>query len=376
VRLALIVYRMFPHGGRQRFALQLVQSLQAAGHTCRLYTASWEGLPPAACEVRLVPARAVRRHRWQQRFHAWVQRDLANDPVDGVVGLEPMPDLDILLAFDDCFLDTALRQRSALYRRGAAYAHHLRFERSAVAPPSRALVLVQSEAQGLVFVQHYGTEAGRIDTLAPAVTADRFAGPDAASRRENTRAAFALDQRDITLLFIGNAFADKGLDRAIHALAHLRDEVPNAETRLLVVGEDARSRFLRLARRLRVADAVEFLGPRDDVPDLLLAADVLVHPAIAEAGGLVLLEAMAAGLPVLTTSIPGYAPRVAQAEAGIVLREPYSQRQMNDALRRFLASRFRSECGANGLRAANASDFSYGPGQAVATLERVLQKKR
>lgn len=367
---------MFPHGGRQRFALQLVDALQSAGHACRLYTASWEGLPPAACEVRLVPVRVVRRHRWQQRFHSWVQRDLSADPVEVVVGLEPMPGLDACLVFDDCFLDTAVRQRSALYRRGARYAHHLRFERSVFAPPSRTQVLVQNESQGLGYVQHYGTEADRIDVLAPAVTRDRFAGPDAAARRDTTRAAFTLDQREITLLFIGNAFADKGLDRAIRALSYLRDAVPNAETRLLVVGDDSGSGHLRLARRLRLADAVEFLGPRDDVPDLLLAADLLVHPAAVEAGGLVLLEAMAAGLPVLTTSIPGYASWVAQAEAGVVLREPFSQRQMNEALKRFLASRFRAGCAANGSRFARAKDLASGARQAVETLERLSQKSR
>ena len=64
----------------------------------------------------------------------------------------------------------------------------------------------------------------------------------------------------------------------------------------------------------------------------MVGADVFAHPARSELAGIVLIEAMTAGLPVLVTDVCGYAPRVAEADAGIVLPSPYRQADMNHGL--------------------------------------------
>ena len=368
MRLAFVIEQMHPFGGRQRFLWRMVNALLAAGHPSRIYCQSWQVLPRDIADVRLFPGRSVRRYRRSARFQQAVLRDLAADPVDGVVGLTPMAGLDACFAVDSCFLERAQREHSAWYRRGAAYRHFLASERRVFAPPSTSHVFLQGEAQGQVYLQSYGTEASRMTVLPPAVARDRCAGPDAADRRGRTRESFALDKRDIVLLSIGSLSSDNGLSRTLRSMKDLRDAVPNAETRLFVVGNERPGASARLARKLGIADAVYFLGPREDVPDLLLAADVLVHPAPFEAGGLVLLEAMAAGLPVLTTAAPVYASRVVAAGAGVVLREPFSQRAMNDALGSFLRSEFRERCAQAGLAYAGAQDLYSGCERAVEQL--------
>jgi UDP-glucose:(heptosyl)LPS alpha-1,3-glucosyltransferase len=77
---------------------------------------------------------------------------------------------------------------------------------------------------------------------------------------------------------------------------------------------------------------VQVLGGRDDIPQLMQACDWLVHPARRELAGHVLLEAMACGLPVITTEVCGYAPHIAKADAGIVLASPFDQGALNQAL--------------------------------------------
>ena len=365
MRLAFVIEKLHPYGGRQRFLLRVIERLSATGHQSRIYCRSWQGISRDIADVRVISSRALRRHRRSALFQRGVQHDLAGDPVDGVVGFQPMPGLDACFVVDSCYLETAQREHSAWYRRGAAYRHFLTSERRVFAPPSRTHVYLQSEAQGQVFVQRYGTEAQRMTVLPPAVARDRYAGSDAADRRRQTRDAFALDERDIVLLAVGAPFADTGLARTLRSMAELRDTVPNAETRLFVVGDEPPGSHARLARKLGIADAVFFLGPRDDVADLMLAADVLVHPAPFEAGGLVLLEAMAAGLAVLTTATPVYASQVAAAGAGVILREPFSQRAMNEALGRFLRSDFRKECARAGLAFARQEDIYSGCERAV-----------
>ena len=102
---------------------------------------------------------------------------------------------------------------------------------------------------------------------------------------------------------------------------------------------------------------MQFLGGRDDVPELLLAADALVHPALDEAAGIVLLEALVAGLPVICTDVCGYAHHIAAARAGLVLRSPYSQDDLNAAMLRTLDGVYRSQCRDTGLVSAELTDM-------------------
>jgi len=107
-------------------------------------------------------------------------------------------------------------------------------------------------------------------------------------------------------LVVGSGFRVKGLDRAIRSLSEL-DDATRAHTRLVVVGQNRPTEFAMLARKLGVSERVHFLGGRHDVFDWLLASDLLVHPARSEAAGMILLEALTAGLPVLATDVCGYA---------------------------------------------------------------------
>ena len=81
---------------------------------------------------------------------------------------------------------------------------------------------------------------------------------------------------------------------------------------------------------------MQFFAGRDDVAELMAAADLLLHPAYQEAAGIVLLEAVTAGLPVLTTAVCGYAHYIADANCGEVITEPFRQEALNEVLRRAL----------------------------------------
>ena len=124
----------------------------------------------------------------------------------------------------------------------------------------------------------------RIHRMPPNLPRDRVAGPDAPQIRRAFRQALGLGEDDRLLLQLGSDFRRKGLDRSILALASLPESLL-AKTWLYVVGDSPRVRYARLARRLGVADHVVFLGPRDDVPRILVAADLLVHPGVSREYG-------------------------------------------------------------------------------------------
>jgi UDP-glucose:(heptosyl)LPS alpha-1,3-glucosyltransferase len=117
------------------------------------------------------------------------------------------------------------------------------------------------------------------------------------------------------LLFVGSGFARKGLDTLIEALAGLGDR----RAWLVVAGKGAVEEHAGTADQLGLGDRIRWLGPRRDVERLYAAADAVALPARYEPFGNVHLEALAAGLPVLTSRRAGGAEVIRDGENGWVV---------------------------------------------------------
>ncbi len=331
MQLAFVLYKYFPYGGLQRDFLRIALECQRRGHGIRVYTMSWDGAIPEGFEVILRPVRALTNHRRNERFARKVLDELEHSPVDRVVGFNKMPGLDVYYAADPCFEEKIRTQRGPLYRLSARYRHFARFERDVFSPAARAEILLISEVEQPYFARHYRTPPERFHVLPPGIAADRRAPADAAQVRAALRQELGLADQDLLLVQIGSGFKTKGLDRSIEALAALPAEL-RARTRLAVIGQDNPAIFQAQAKRLNVAEQVDFLGGRDDVPRFLLGADLLIHPAYSENTGTVLLEALVSGLPVLTSAACGYAHYIEEADCGLVVPAPFEQSVLNNML--------------------------------------------
>jgi UDP-glucose:(heptosyl)LPS alpha-1,3-glucosyltransferase len=372
MRLAFLLYKYFPYGGMQRDFKRFVEEVQLRGHHCRVYYISWQGDQLADVDLREVPVSALSNQRRNTRYHAWVRADLAADPVDGVIGFNKMPGLDVYYAADSCYMDKAMEERNWLYRLGSRYRHFSAYERAVFGPESETEILLISETEKAKFKKYYHTSERRMHMLPPGISRDRRAPADAHLRRGRTRKALGLADADHVLLFVGSGFIKKGLDRAIRTLAVLRDSKPGQSIHLFVVGQDKERRFRRLAKSLAVSEFISFLGGRDDIPDLLLAADALIHPALDEAAGIVLLEALVAGLPVLVTDVCGYAHHITAARAGQVIDSPFSQQKLDAAVLKTLDSGFLSACKKNALAYAEQEDLYSMHKTGAALIERFI----
>ena len=331
MQLAFILFKYFPYGGLQRDFLRIALACQARGHAIRVYTLQWQGEVPPGFELVKVPVKALSNPRRYEKFVDWVGRDLQARGADRVVGFNKMPGLDAYFCADPCFEDKARTLRGPLYRLSGRYRHFAAYERAVFAADSRTEILMISAVQQALYEKHYGTPSARLHLLPPGISADRRAPPDAAEIRADFRREFSLAEGDLLLLQIGSGFRTKGLDRSLRGLAALPPAL-KARTRLIAIGQDNPKPFLSLARTLGLADKVRILSGRDDIPRFLQGADLLVHPAYNENTGTVLLEAVVAGLPVLTTAACGYAHYIDEAAAGRVAPLPFDQDAFNRTL--------------------------------------------
>ena len=368
MRLALALLRYFPHGGAQRDALLTARACQAAGHQVRIHTRVWEGPRPEGLDVRILDAGGWTNHGRARRFGMALGEALAADPVDLTLGFDRLPHLDAWFAADPCYR-ARLQARHPIHRWMPRARALLALEAMVLAPASHTRILLVDGRQQAVFQRCYGTADARFTLLPPGVAPDRRPGEDAAAIRAATRRDLGLADSEHLLLLLGSDFARKGLDRALAALASLPAPLLS-RTRLLAVGADAAGPWRRLAQRLGIADRVHIESGRDDVPALLQAADLLLHPARVENTGTVLVEALVAGLPVLCSAACGYAGHVAAAEAGEVLTEPFAQPALDKALRRLLDAD-REPLRAHALAYARRVNLHGMHAQILAELERM-----
>lgn len=365
MQLAFVLYKYFPFGGLQRDFMRIALECQQRGHQIRVYTLIWEGDVPQGFEVLVAPVKALFNHRRNEKLLAWMQADLAERPVDRLVGFNKMPGLDVYYAADGCFEDKAQTLRNGLYRRWGRYRHFAEYERAVFARDAKTEVLMISEVQQPLFIKHYDTPLQRFHLLPPGISQDRRAPPNAAEVRAQFRGEFMLEDDELLVVQIGSGFKTKGVDRSLKALAALPGHLKK-RVRLMVIGQDDPKVFQLQSAALGLGDRVQFLKGRSDIPRFLLGADLLIHPAYNENTGTVLLEALVAGLPVLVSKVCGYAHYIAEADAGLVLDEPLEQEQLNRYLARMLEDdAARAAWAANGLAYADSADLYSMPQHAA-----------
>lgn len=370
LKLAFCLYKYMPYGGLQRDFLRIALECQQRGHDIRVYTLSWTGDIPDGFDVKIVPVTAFTNHTLYERYHDWVRAQLVQDPVDAVVGINKMPGLDVYYAADSCYAEKAHTQRSWLYRLLPRYRHFSRYERAVFGRDSQTEILMISNAQQPFFDHYYHTQDERFQFLPPGIARDRIAPANVDEIRADMRTELGVADDEKMVLMLGSGFIKKGLGRALYAIRSLPRPV-RKKTRFFVVGEDNPAPFQRQMRLLGIGRQVTILSGRDDAERFLFAADLMMLPALDEAAGIVILEAMVAGLPVLVTENCGYAHYVAEADMGRVLPMPFDQKQLNTGLLAMLEEDKRAEWQAKGKHFAETADIYSLHGHAARLIEEV-----
>lgn len=374
LKLAFCLYKYFPHGGLQRDFLRIALACQARGHEISVYTLSWRGEQPPGFDIQIVPVTALTNHTLYERFSAWVKDRMERDPVDAVIGINKMPGLDVYYAADSCYAEKAHSQRGWLYRLLPRYRHFSQYERAVFGRESITEILMISKVQKPFFDHYYNTQEERMLFLPPGIGRDRIAPDNVDELRRAKRQALGLKDDEKLVLMVGSGFVKKGLNRALHAIRSL-PRPQRLKTRFIVIGDDNAAPFRRLAFVLGLSRRVTILPGQDDVPDFLFAADLLILPALDEAAGIVLLESIVAGTPVLVTENCGYAHYVEEADMGEVVRAPFRQRELNAALERMLKLDDRAAFLRKGRNYADSANIYSLHDSAADKIEQVAFKK-
>ena len=175
-------------------------------------------------------------------------------------------------------------------------------------------IIIPSESMREILVREYGLHE-RYSVIPTGTNLDPFLNADGKSlRREKGW------QDETMLVSVGRLAPEKNWDTLLRAFARVHEKHPNA--RLLLIGDgNARQSLESLASELGVANQVTFTGalPFEEIPRYLKAADVFAFASVTETQGLVTIEAMAAGLPVVAVNGPGTRDIVEHGKQGLLV---------------------------------------------------------
>lgn len=320
--LAIVRARYNPFGGAERFVDMAIDALADRGVRTTIICGEWNSERRADGRARVIELgrpRALTRTGRDSRFEAAVREVLARERFDVVQTHERIPGIGVFRAGDGLhrqWLVQKARVQSfahSLADRLDPYHHYtLRRERELFNHPDLRMVIANSDMVREEIRRAWPAMAHKVRVVRNGVDTRHFAPVDEAAR-EQARRDLGLDPYRPVMAFVGSGFERKGIGVLLQAAARLRD------VHFLIVGDDKhRVRFEQHARRIGAGDTVRFVGPRQDVRPWLAAAQAFVFPTLYDPGPNAVLEAMAMGLPVVTSRTCGLAEVVAPAGAGFV----------------------------------------------------------
>ena len=316
-RVALVRSRYDPAGGAERFVRNAMGALKAQGASVTLVTREWPSHEGGAVVVN--PFHVGRLWRdWS--FARAACRALAAGHYDLVQSHERIACCDIYRAGDGVHAQW-LEERARVQSPLAAWAtranpHHrylLAAERALFASPRLRAVICNSEMVRREVFDRFGTSPERLVLIRNAVDGTAFHPGLRRESRLEVRQQLALPRDAIVAVHVGSGFERKGVGTLLRAIAATRRACA------IVVGRDKHAaRYAGEAKRLGIADRVRFVGAVSDVRPYYAAADAFVLASLYDPQPNAALEAMACGLPVLTTPKCGAAELLVEGESGWV----------------------------------------------------------
>ncbi|MFZ0820065.1 MAG: glycosyltransferase family 4 protein [Candidatus Acidiferrales bacterium] len=195
----------------------------------------------------------------------------------------------------------------------------------------------------------------------------RFAPARRLVLRPASRAALKLADDEFAILLIGNDLKKKGFTCLLEAVG----KIANPKIRLLIVGDDSPVSYQELIRMLRLTEQVKLLPMRHDVEFYYAAADVYAGPSIEDTYSMPPAEAMACGLPAITSRAAGVSEIVHHGVDGMILEDPKDSKTLSGWLARFMNDpNFRAQMG----KAAAVTAAQYTWDENARQLQRVIEK--
>lgn len=335
MKIAFALFKYFPFGGLEKDMLRMAITAVRRGYEVTIFTGSVSGDIPAEIEVVQLELKSWSNHGKAQEFVRRFAEQRKKRKFDAIIAFNRIPGCDFYFAADNCYaVEMPKKHCRWVLEHLSRYRTYLQLEREIFSPGVPCKIFYLAEKQKRDYQSIYHTEEDRFTLLPPGINPACRRTSDAEARRIAKRAELGVADDVKLMLLVGSNYHLKGVDRVLEAVAALPDKL--REKSIFMIAGQSNDQWVRaMIKKLGIADNVRILGSRQDVPDLLLAADLLLHPARNEAAGTVLAEAISSGSPIICSGECGFSELVAASGGGVV-PENFDQQIFSEMVKSFL----------------------------------------
>lgn len=318
MKIALVCKNYAVHrGGMERYTVLLGRELLKAGHEVHVFANTWQDEPGIINHhvpiIRLSSplksfsfAYFANRELSRMQFdviHA-MERILYQDIYRVSVGISPMQ---LILRYPNPFV----RRLKSIGPRRIVLKY---LEQRIFVGKGCQVIMANSEMVKKQIMDHYAVDPNKIVVIHNGVDTSKFNIQAREKYRTSIRKEYGIDSHRPVIIFVSHDFKLKRLDTVLQAMTLLDEKYM-----LLVVGNGKKKSYVEWVEKNHLDKRVLFLGPKKDMEKYYAAADISVLPTIYDAFANVCLEAMASGLPVITTKTNGFAEVITEGEDGFIL---------------------------------------------------------
>lgn len=350
-KVAIIIERAnITLGGAERSMFEVARALSALGVHVDLLAAKGK---TRVGNIHVLCADAPGQRVSLSRFGEALRRHLAQHDYDIVHSVLPFDFADLYQPRGGTYPESILRNAMSyphpvvrFCKRLTAFANFrraelLRAERRLCRRTDGPVVAALSQYVVDQLRRHYATDPQRVALILNGVKTQRRVDANTANRlRTQILAELGTGEgtSPVLLLFVAHNFRLKGLDRLIRALQTVDPQQTERPVGLIVVGNGKSRRYRQLAQRLGVDKRIIFLGPIQRIQNALSIIDVGILPTFYDPSSRFVLEALAAGKPVITTRFNGATDLFTDGRHGRVIDSPDDVSALADAIRHFAAT--------------------------------------
>jgi UDP-glucose:(heptosyl)LPS alpha-1,3-glucosyltransferase len=393
MNIAFCYDQVFPaRGGCGTYLTDLSRRLVADGHEVHLYACRWdEAALPAGIRYHALPLPRGPRFWRPWKFGRLCEQALAGARHDVSVGFDKTWGQDVLYpqgGLHVASVEHNLDKYKSRFVRGVArlckwldLAHwsYVRLEKKQYLGAQKPLIVVNSHLVRHHFEHYYGVPATQLHVVRSSIDPGRFPEQDRPRRRAEFRDYWGIGPEETVGLFAAINYRLKGLEPLLHSVKELvsRPEYRAAHPfRLVVAGSPDYRGWHRLAERLGVAERVAFIGLCREMRDAYFAADFLVHPTFYDPCSLVVLEALACGLPVITTRANGASELLRPLQEGYVVDDPHEHQRLAWCLWQLMDAERRAACAQAARKTGTQWTFEHHYRQLLAVFQEAAARKR
>jgi len=269
------------------------------------------------------------------------------------------------------WVDQVRRKRMSLHDRATAWA-----ERKLVLEGGCRKFIAVSHLTRDIFLQEYPIDPTKVAVIHPGVELSVYRRENKDDLRHALRSSLGIREHELVIVFASMNFEIKGLDDVIASLGRLQKQIPRF--RLVVAGKGNAKKYRKIAGEAGVAENLVFTGVlnRDKLTDLYLAGDLYVMLSRFDTFGMVVLEAMAAGLPVMVSGHVGAKDLVVQNENGFVVDDPSDHVGVASRLQALMNENTRRRMSAAALTTAAENSWDAAAEKYQALYAEILAAKK